>query len=122
MAGWTVGPMATDTTPRPDPFPHLHVASAYSLRYGTAFPAALARRAAEHGADMLALTDRDGLYGAIKHVQACAEHGLAPIVGVPLPLLSYGGSATLTCLAAAGILMSVRADRRPVPALSLAAR
>jgi rod shape-determining protein RodA len=48
--------------------------------------------------------------------------GLAPIVGVPLPLLSYGGSATLTCLAAAGILMSVRADRRPVPALSLAAR
>jgi DNA-directed DNA polymerase III (polc) len=94
MAGWTVGPMATDTTPRPDPFPHLHVASAYSLRYGTAFPADLARRAAEHGADMLALTDRDGLYGAIKHVQACAEHGLAPIVGVDLALAAgdRGGS------------------------------
>ncbi|MEV5414250.1 rod shape-determining protein RodA [Thermopolyspora sp. NPDC052614] len=40
--------------------------------------------------------------------------GLAPIVGVPLPLLSYGGSSTLTCLAAAGILMSVRGDRRDV--------
>jgi rod shape determining protein RodA len=38
--------------------------------------------------------------------------GLAPIVGVPLPLLSYGGSSTLTCLAAAGILMSIRHDPR----------
>lgn len=53
-----------------NPFTHLHTASAYSFRYGTAFPDALARRAAEHGMDMLALTDRDGLYGVIKHVRA----------------------------------------------------
>ncbi len=46
--------------------------------------------------------------------------GLAPVVGVPLPLLSYGGSSTLTCLAAAGVLMSVRSDRRPLPVMSLA--
>ena len=70
----------------PGPFPHLHVASAYSLRYGTAFPADLVRRAAEHGADMLALTDRDGLYGAIKHVAACHEAGIGPIVGADLAL------------------------------------
>ena len=38
--------------------------------------------------------------------------GLAPVVGVPLPLLSYGGSATLTCLAAAGILMAMRPQGR----------
>ncbi|WP_433500243.1 DNA polymerase III subunit alpha [Sphaerimonospora sp. CA-214678] len=68
------------------PFIHLHTASAYSLRYGTAFPDALAGRAAEHGMDMLALTDRDGLYGAIKHVQACHDRGIAPIVGVDLVL------------------------------------
>ncbi|GIH71773.1 DNA polymerase III subunit alpha [Sphaerimonospora thailandensis] len=68
------------------PFIHLHTASAYSLRYGTAFPDALARRAAEHGMDMLALTDRDGLYGAIKHVQACHDRGITPIVGVDLVL------------------------------------
>src|SRR5690606_10817375 len=61
-------------------------ASAYSLRYGTAFPADLVRRAAEHGADMLALTDRDGLYGAIKHVAACHEAGIGPIVGADLAL------------------------------------
>ncbi|SEU45860.1 DNA polymerase III subunit alpha [Nonomuraea wenchangensis] len=68
------------------PFPHLHVCSAYSMRYGTAFPQALAQRAAEHGMDILALTDRDGLYGAVKHVQACADAGIAPVVGVDLAL------------------------------------
>lgn len=67
-------------------FAHLHVASAFSLRYGTAFPAALVRRAAEHGMDTLALTDRDGLYGAIKHVIACHEQGVRPVVGVDLAL------------------------------------
>ncbi|MEV4073400.1 DNA polymerase III subunit alpha [Nonomuraea fuscirosea] len=68
------------------PFPHLHVSSAYSMRYGTAFPRALVSRASEHGMDILALTDRDGLYGAIKHVQACAEAGIAPVLGVDLAL------------------------------------
>ncbi|MEU1391738.1 MULTISPECIES: DNA polymerase III subunit alpha [unclassified Nonomuraea] len=68
------------------PFPHLDVASAYSMRYGTAFPHALVERAAEHGMDILALTDRDGLYGAVKHVQACADAGIAPVVGVNLAL------------------------------------
>ena len=53
-------------------FTHLHVASSYSLRYGTATPRALAARAADLGMPALALTDRDGLYGAFKHVKACA--------------------------------------------------
>ncbi|MBX6383806.1 MAG: PHP domain-containing protein, partial [Microbispora sp.] len=69
-----------------EPFVHLHVASAFSLRYGTAFPDALVRRAVDHGMDTLALTDRDGLYGAIKHVIACHEQGVRPIVGVDLAL------------------------------------
>ncbi|WP_211370329.1 DNA polymerase III subunit alpha [Nonomuraea turkmeniaca] len=68
------------------PFPHLDVCSAYSMRYGTAFPQALVRRAAEFGMDILALTDRDGLYGAVKHAQACAEAGIAPVLGVNLAL------------------------------------
>ncbi|MGW0803516.1 DNA polymerase III subunit alpha [Nonomuraea sp. NPDC002799] len=68
------------------PFPHLNVCSSYSMRYGTAFPRALVSRAAEHGMDILALTDRDGLYGAIKHAQACAEAGIAPVLGVNLAL------------------------------------
>ncbi|MFC7100600.1 PHP domain-containing protein [Nonomuraea rubra] len=68
------------------PFPHLDVCSAYSMRYGTAFPRALVNRAVEHGMDILALTDRDGLYGAVKHAQACAEAGIAPVLGVNLAL------------------------------------
>jgi len=67
-------------------FVHLHVASAYSLRYGIAAPAALAARAAELGMRALALTDRDGLYGAVKHAVACAEAGIAPILGADLAL------------------------------------
>lgn len=33
--------------------------------------------------------------------------GLAPVVGIPLPLMSYGGSAMMTVLILLGILMSV---------------
>jgi rod shape determining protein RodA len=36
--------------------------------------------------------------------------GLAPIVGVPLPFVSYGGSSVVACLAAAGVLMSIHRD------------
>ncbi|HET7801300.1 MAG TPA: DNA polymerase III subunit alpha [Humibacillus xanthopallidus] len=65
---------------------HLHVASGYSMRYGTAKPHQLVERAAAWGQPALALTDRDGLYGAVKFVRACMEHGLAPILGVDLAL------------------------------------
>ena len=37
--------------------------------------------------------------------------GLLPVVGVPLPLLSYGGSSVVTTYAIAGILLSVRMRR-----------
>lgn len=37
--------------------------------------------------------------------------GLAPVVGIPLPLFSYGGSAMMTVLILMGILMSVARDR-----------
>ncbi|MBF9070998.1 DNA polymerase III subunit alpha [Streptacidiphilus fuscans] len=67
-----------------DSFVHLHTASSYSLRYGTATPAALVERAAELGMGALGLTDRDGLYGAVRFAQACAEHGIRPIVGADL--------------------------------------
>jgi error-prone DNA polymerase len=76
----------------PTQFVHLHVASSYSLRYGTATPAALAARAAGLGMPALALTDRDGLYGAFKHVQACADAGIRPLLGADLGLLSPGAA------------------------------
>ena len=38
--------------------------------------------------------------------------GLLPVVGLPLPLLSYGGTSLVTMMAAFGILMSVNTHRR----------
>lgn len=38
--------------------------------------------------------------------------GILPVVGVPLPLISYGGTSILTLFAGFGILMSVHTHRR----------
>ncbi len=54
------------------------------MRYGASTPAALVQRAAGWRQPFLALTDRDGLYGAIRFVQACTEAGIAPVLGVDL--------------------------------------
>jgi len=37
--------------------------------------------------------------------------GLAPIVGIPLPLMSYGGSAMIMSLAALGLVLNVKRRR-----------
>jgi len=67
-----------------DAFAHLHVASGFSLRYGASTPATLVERASALGQPALGLTDRDGLYGAVRFVQACDKAGIAPVLGVDL--------------------------------------
>ena len=37
--------------------------------------------------------------------------GLLPVVGVPMPLLSYGGTAAVSLLAGLGLVMAIRAHR-----------
>lgn len=37
--------------------------------------------------------------------------GVLPVVGVPLPFISYGGSFMLTCLIAAGLILNVKMRR-----------
>ncbi|MDC9726647.1 MAG: rod shape-determining protein RodA [Candidatus Thioglobus sp.] len=39
--------------------------------------------------------------------------GLLPVVGVPLPLVSYGGSSLITLMASFGIIMSIRKHKTP---------
>jgi rod shape determining protein RodA len=38
--------------------------------------------------------------------------GLAPVTGIPLPFVSFGGSAMVANLAAIGILQAIAARRR----------
>ena len=73
-----------------DPFVHLHVASGYSLRHGASHPHLLVERAAEHGMDTLALTDRDGVYGAVKFARAAQSAGIRPVLGVDLAVEPSG--------------------------------
>ena len=42
--------------------------------------------------------------------------GILPVVGVPLPLISYGGTSMVTLMAAFGILMSIQTHRKLISA------
>ncbi|MEU8970091.1 DNA polymerase III subunit alpha [Streptomyces monashensis] len=65
-------------------FAHLHTVSGFSLRYGASHPERLAERASERDMDVLALTDRDTVAGAVRFAKACAEAGVRPVFGVNL--------------------------------------
>lgn len=45
-------------------------------------------------------------------INAMMVMGLAPVVGIPFPLMSYGGSAMLTVMIALGIQMGIYRQRR----------
>src|SRR6266511_5478480 len=62
----------------------LHCHSAYSFGDGASAPEELAARAAELGYPALALTDHDGVWGAMEFAQACKALGVRPIVGAEL--------------------------------------
>ena len=66
------------------PFVHLDVRSCFSLKEGAFTPEQLARRAAELGMSAVAMTDRDGLYGAARFVRACEHEGVRPLLGASL--------------------------------------
>jgi rod shape determining protein RodA len=44
--------------------------------------------------------------------------GLAPVVGVPLPLVSFGGSAVMTVMLCLGLLMALERQQRTVSTLA----
>ncbi len=97
---------------------HLHVASSYSLRYGASPPDELVQAALAHGQHALALTDRDGLYGAVRFVQACRSAGIAPLLGVDLALedtaTDTSGSGAPGSPGASGAGIRPRQPRQPV--------
>ncbi|MGI4896325.1 MAG: DNA polymerase III subunit alpha, partial [Janthinobacterium lividum] len=98
----------------PTPFTHLHVASGYSMRYGASTPAALVARAVEEGMSSLALTDRDGLYGAVKFVRACGDAGIAPLLGADLATAPTGLAEGLPAWADPSVAVRRPGSRAPV--------
>ena len=62
-------------------FAHLHVHSYFSLLDGAAPVRELCLAAREMGMTALALTDHNGLYGAVRFFQAAKEAGIKPIIG-----------------------------------------
>jgi error-prone DNA polymerase len=67
-----------------NPYVELHCHSNFSFLDGGSHPAELARRAAELEMPALAITDRGGVYGAVKFLQACRKVGVKPLIGTTL--------------------------------------
>ncbi len=66
------------------PYVELHSHSNFSFLDGGSHPFELAARAAELKMPALAITDRGGVYGAVRHLQACRKLGVRPIIGSTL--------------------------------------
>ncbi len=65
-------------------FVHLHVHSLYSPMAGVSSLEDLCQAARAHGAEALALTDTNGMYGAIRFIEVARYAGLQPILGAEL--------------------------------------
>ena len=65
-------------------FAHLHVHTNFSFGDGAARIPELVAAAAGMNMPALAVTDHEGLYGAVRFYQACQAAGIKPIVGVEL--------------------------------------
>jgi error-prone DNA polymerase len=78
------------------PYVELHCHSAYSFLDGASHPAELAGTAAEQGHSALALTDHDGLHGAMEMAHALKPLGVRPITGAEVTL-DDGTHLTLLC-------------------------
>jgi len=68
----------------PAPYVELHSHSNFSFLDGGSHPYELAMRTAELEMPALAITDRGGVYGAVRHLQACRKLGVKPIIGASL--------------------------------------
>src|SRR3954452_951654 len=78
------------------PYVELHLHSCYSFLDGASHPVEIAGQAARQGHAALALTDHDGLHGAMEHAQACKALGIRPITGAEITL-DDGSHIALRC-------------------------
>jgi len=76
-------------------FIHLHTHSYFSLLDGICSPEELVLRAKKSGMRAVALTDHNGLYGAVEFFQKAKEYDIKPIIGAEI---SLGKDGTLLLL------------------------
>jgi error-prone DNA polymerase len=82
-------------------YAELHLHTAYSFLDGASLPAELIERAAELGYTALAITDHNGLHGAMEFAQAAKGAGIQPVIGAELTLVD-GSHLTLLAETAEG--------------------
>jgi len=75
-----------------------------------AYGYAIAYRSRNHFGKLLAI-GMTGVFFLYIFINVAMVMGLVPVVGVPLPLISYGGTAMLTLLIGFGLVMSVYLHR-----------
>jgi error-prone DNA polymerase len=71
----------------PTPYAELHCHTNFSFLDGASAPDDLVDRAIELGLTGLAVTDHNGLYGAVRFVSAAEAAGLRPVIGLEIELL-----------------------------------
>ena len=67
-----------------EPFVPLRIYSSFTMLEGAIDPKAIAKLAKERGFPAIAMTDRNGLYGAMIFAGACRDAGIQPIIGTTL--------------------------------------
>ena len=87
------------------PYVPLRVFSSFTMLEGAMEPKTIAQKAAALGFPAVALTDRNGLYGAMPFSDACFDKGVQPIIGAtlgvsrPTEIGGAGGIDSLVLLA-----------------------
>ncbi|MDX1415517.1 MAG: error-prone DNA polymerase [Candidatus Promineifilaceae bacterium] len=79
-------------------YAELHCHSNFSLLDGANHPEDLVARAAELGMPALALTDHDGVYGAVRFIKAARQQQIKPILGAELTIQRRKSNFHLTLL------------------------
>ena len=105
----------------PSPFVHLHVHSSYSPMQGVPSLETLCRTAHAQGADTLALTDTNGLYGAIRFLEVARASGIKPILGTELTYRTHRAVLLAKTPAGYGNLCRILSARHDEPAFDFTA-
>ncbi len=90
----------------PTPYAELHCHTNFSFLDGASAPDDLVERAVELGLTGLAVTDHNGLYGAVRFVGAAEAVGLHPVIGLEIELLDAAVADP------AGVVVPARRRRR----------